>query len=564
MTLTAKWEEWSFTIDPAVGPTSGGNTVNITPPSPPKGIVYQQISAGYYLSLAIGSDGNTYAWGNNQYGQLGDTTTISRKLPVKVHAPTGVHFTAISAGGYHALALGDDGNVYAWGLNRYGQLGDGTTDDKHKPVVVHNGALPTGQHLTTISAGFYHSMALGSDNKPYAWGLNNHGQLGDNTTSSAAHETDGTPTHTTADKIEPVLVHNGALPAGEHFTSISAGYWHNLAIGSDHKTYAWGLNYHGELGNGIQGGGSEVNKIPITANGDQSEPVLVHNGALPASEHFTTVSAGGYHSLALGSDGQTYSWGVNNYGQLGNDTSGINGNDGSANKSEPILVNHGALPASEHFVTIGAGGAHNLAIGTDGKTYAWGWNMYDQIGDGTSVDRNEPTLTHSGALQATGRFTTISAGGWHNLALGSDKHTYAWGWNDSGLLGDSTTLDKNEPVLVGLEELLVTGIKFDQIEATPAPVWDSTLKKWKVTAPAHNPGRITTNIHWTLDGVAQADYPLPYDYQWNLPAAGTIPLQHLAGSTLLAITGLAALPWTIYRVSRKKSSHNHQTNHQTS
>ncbi|BDR52281.1 hypothetical protein KIM372_01880 [Bombiscardovia nodaiensis] len=544
MTLTAKWEAWSFTIDPAVGPTTGGNTVNITPPKPPQGIVYQQVSAGGYLSLAIGSDGNTYAWGNNQYGQLGDNTTTSRKLPVRVHTPTGVHFTAISAGCYHALALGDDGNIYAWGYNQYGQLGDGTTTNKKEPVATHHGALPAGQRFTAISAGFYHSLALGSDNKMYSWGLNNMGQLGDGTTSSGAHQADGTPIHATADKIEPVLVHNGALPASEHFTSISAGRWHSLALGSDHKIYSWGYNGSGQLGNGIQGGGDAINNFPTGSTADQSEPVLVHNGALPASEHFTTISAGSYHSLALGSDGQTYSWGTSNMGQLGDGT--------NFNRPEPVQVHHGALPVSEHFVTISAGAAHNIAIGSDGRTYSWGWNLYDQLGDGTGVDRKEPVLTHSGALQATGRFTTICAGPWHNLAFGTDHHTYSWGWNDSGLLGDGTILDKNEPVLVGLQEILVTGIKFDQTEATPAPVWDPTLKKWKVTAPAHNPGRITTNIHWTLDGVAQPDYPLPYDYQWNLPAAGTIPLQRYSGATFIALTAITAVSLTGHQLSRAR------------
>ncbi|BDR55119.1 hypothetical protein KIMH_12300 [Bombiscardovia apis] len=554
MTLTAKWEEWSFTLNPAVGPASGGNTVNITPPSPPNGIVYQQISAGYYLSLAIGSDGNTYAWGNNQYGQLGDNTTTNRKLPVKVHTPTNVHFTAISAGGYHALALGDDGNVYAWGLNRYGQLGDGTTIDKHKPVAVHNGALPTGQHFTTISAGFYHSAALGTNYEAYAWGLNNHGQLGDGTTSNSAHESNGTPSHTSANKTEPVLTHHGELPTNERFTSISAGYWHTLATGSDHRSYSWGFNSSGQLGNGIRGNTNTINDIPVGYDGDQSEPILIHDGALPSSEHFIAVSAGGYHSLALGSDGQIYSWGENNMGQIGDGTTYYV-------KLEPVLVHHGALPASERFTTISAGGAHNLATGSDGKTYAWGWNAYDQIGDGSDTDKSEPVLTHSGALQATGRFTTISAGGWHNLAIGTDKHTYAWGWNDGGLLGDSTTLDRNEPIQVGLQELLVAGITFDQTEATPAPIWDSTNETWKVSAPAHNPGQITTNIHWTLDGIAQADYSLPYTYQWNLPTAGAIPLRRLTGASFIALTSLATVVCASHEISkhRQRTQGKHST-----
>jgi len=140
----------------------------------------RSVSSGLADTLALGSDGRIYGWGNNYYGSIGDGTTTDRPTPTAVALPVGVRAVAVAVGDTHSLALGSDGRVYAWGDNTHGQLGDGTRTERHVPTVV---ALPKGVHVVSISAGSYDSMAVGSDGRLYAWGDDRYGQLGDGSTT---------------------------------------------------------------------------------------------------------------------------------------------------------------------------------------------------------------------------------------------------------------------------------------------------------------------------------------------------------------------------------------------
>ena len=218
------------------------------PTGTPSDFTYVQVSAGSNYSLALGSDGYAYAWGNNPYGQLGNNTETDSSVPVRVRDPdsptnenNGLKAIQVSAGSSHSLALGSDGNAYAWGWNNYGQLGDGTTTDRSTPVAVRKPAgTPIDLTYLQVSAGYQHSLAVGSDGYAYAWGWNYYGQLGSNTSS-----TDANPV--------PVRVHDPVNPKngskGLLATQVSAGSNHSLAPGSDGNAYAWGSNSYGQLGN---------------------------------------------------------------------------------------------------------------------------------------------------------------------------------------------------------------------------------------------------------------------------------------------------------------------------
>ena len=194
------------------------------------------------------------------------------------------------------------------------------------------------------------------------------------------------------------------LPSGVDAVEVSAGAFHTLVRGSDGVVYAAGRDDSGQLGDDVAFQ-YQVSPVPVAA---------------PAGVRFTTVAAGGSHSLALGDDGNTYAWGRDVEGQLG---------DGSALVDSPLPVVV-VTPPGVRFVAISAGFAHNLALGDDGNTYAWGYDFYSELGDdATHLDRPTPVrvATPSGV-----RFTSISAGGHHNLALGDDGGTYAWGWDAFG------------------------------------------------------------------------------------------------------------------------------------
>jgi len=262
-----------------------------------------------------GASGSAYAWGYNNSGQLGDGSTTNRSVPVAVSLPAGVTISAMAAGFEHSLAIGPGAKIAAWGDNFYGQLGTGDTNSSSVPLSV---SLPGGVTATAIAAGHYHSLAIGSDGNAYAWGYNAYGQLG----SGIATGTDSSV---------PVAV---GVPV--RVTAIAAGSYHSLAIGSDGNTYAWGNNGTGQLGN--------------NSTTESHVPVAVH---LPAGVKPIAIAAGGNHSLAIGSNGKLYAWGSNVFGQLGNTT--------TTPSLIPVTV---SLPPGTTPLALGAGSSanHSLAI----------------------------------------------------------------------------------------------------------------------------------------------------------------------------------------------------------
>ena len=134
----------------------------------PSGIAATNVAGGAYHTLAIGNTGQVFAWGHNGYGQLGNASASNSASPVPVALPEGLSFVAITAGYYHSAALASDGQVYTWGHNAHGQLGNGSTDDSATPMAI---TLAPGVIATAIAAGYYHTVAHGSDGKIYTWGL---------------------------------------------------------------------------------------------------------------------------------------------------------------------------------------------------------------------------------------------------------------------------------------------------------------------------------------------------------------------------------------------------------
>lgn len=471
---------------PDQGPVAGGTDVTVTAP---RGVTFTQVAAGGFHSLALANDGKIYAWGSNDYGQLGDGTITEQHESVQVQGPAGVKFTQIAGGLYYSVALGDDGNTYAWGENNYGQLGDGTNTDRHEPVRVQ---VPPGVTFTQIAAGNHHSLALGNDGNVYAWGANNDSELGDGTT---------------VDRNVPVLVQ---VPVGVAFTQVASGGQHSLALGDDGNAYAWGRNYDGELGNGT------------TTN--QAVPVLVQ---VPVGVTFTQISGGTLQSTALGDDGNTYSWGANFAGQLGDGT--------NIGRDRPVLVQ---VPAAVLFTQLEGGQFFSLALGDDGNTYAWGDNSLGQLGDGTRTNQNVPVQVQSPGGVA---FTQITAGdGDHTLALGDDGNVYAWGANFSGQLGDGTVTGRDVPVPVVFPGVVVvTEVLFGGVAGTN--LRDNGDGNYTVTTPAHASCAVDVSLAWTLDGVVQAPVVYPGGFTYlGVPAVTDPTAQSVVEGGSAAFTSSAA------------------------
>jgi len=319
-----------------------------------------QIEAGLYHSLAITSTGRVFAWGNNEYGQLGDGTTTQKSTPMNITSlfglATGETVTQIVAGSNHSFALTSTGRVFAWGHNEYGQLGDGTSANKSTPTETTTSfGLASGETVTQIVAGFYHSLAITLNGRVFAWGYNNNGQLGDGTIASKY-----TPTNITA---------GFGLSVGETVTQIVAGAWHSLAITSNGRVFAWGGNGLGQLGDGET---SFYKSTPMN---------ITSRFGLATGETVTQIVAGLGHSFVITSNGRVFAWGYNSEGQLGNGT--------TTSKSTPTEITaRFGLSAGETVTQIVAGDYYSLSITSTGRVFAWGNNEYGQLGDGTTVNKS--------------------------------------------------------------------------------------------------------------------------------------------------------------------------------
>ena len=249
---------WGWGLNSSGQLGNGTNTSSSTPLQVSGVTGVTAIAAGYAHSLAAKSDGTAWGWGLNNNGQLGNGTNASSTTPVQASGLSGVTAVASQAEANHSLAVKSDGTVWAWGLNNYGQLGNGTTSGSTpNPTAVQVSGL---SGVSAIAAGANHSLALKTDGTVWAWGYNATGQLGNGTTINSSI---------------PVQVSGLS-----EVTAIAAGSSHSLAVKSDGTAWAWGYNAWGQLGNGT------------TAN--SSTPVKVSG-----LSGITAIAAGSSHSVAL-------------------------------------------------------------------------------------------------------------------------------------------------------------------------------------------------------------------------------------------------------------------------
>jgi alpha-tubulin suppressor-like RCC1 family protein len=375
------------------------------------------LTAAGVASASSTSPSTLYSWGSNSYGELGDGTTTSRVSPEPTSLAPGAAPTSLSAGVGFALAIGSDGNLYAWGT---GYLGDGSGTHENSPERI---TLAPGVTPTAISAGGDDfSLAIGSDGNLYAWGSDSNGQLGDKSTGGDV------------ESPERITLAPGVTPI-----AISAGYSSSLAIGSDRNLYAWGSNGTGQLGD-------------RSTTPDASPEVV----SLPAGVKATAIAEGDGTSYAIGSDGNLYAWGDNQFGQLGgDDATGPTtcGADGEACAISPIkvTVNVGnaqdpeLAPLQATAVAASEANWGALAIGADGDLYQWGLNF--SCGGGQAPDAYSPQVVTlaSGVLP-----TAISTSECDDYAIGSDGNLYGWGWNVDGELGDGATSPETNPEKISL------------------------------------------------------------------------------------------------------------------
>lgn len=315
--------------DGTVGPTSDTiGTVTL-----PAGRTARQIAAGGSHALVLLDNGEVYAWGGNESGQLGLGDLLFRAAPVKVALPGPA--TSVAAGRFHSAVLLTDGRVFSWGANNFGQLGNGGRDPASLPV------FTPLVDVVQIAAGNNHVLALRQDGSVWAWGSNASGQIGDGTFKPAR-----VPTPTGLTQIQ----------------RIRAGGDVSAAISQRRGLYVWGENVDGQLGFGTG------------APADIGIPSAIRRNVIDAA-------AGDRGTIVLGADGLLVAAGANDAGSLGD------GGTTARNTFGPVSVVSGAIA-----VDIG-GLSFAAAIGSEGTTWTWGDNSAKQLGNSTLAPAGTSTPT---------------------------------------------------------------------------------------------------------------------------------------------------------------------------
>lgn len=290
--------------------------------------------SGGYPSMAIKTDGTLWGWGSNDYGGLGsDTgfydTPTDLQLDLDGNSQIDNDWVYVAVGYYSSFAIKADGTLWAVGDNSYGQLGLGEDAD---------GSYYEFQRVNDdtdwayVYAGDGHTVAIKKDGSLWVWGDNESGQLCVNADTSTIY----TPTE---------------IATGMTFKSASAGGYHTLMIDSDGTLYGCGDNYYGQLGQGMDSGNSYDTMTEIGA----------------PTTAWSSVSAGGNHSLAVTAEGELYAWGTNEYGQTGV-------SDEDSEIYEPARVGN-----YSDWIIPAAGWDFSIAVRGDGSVYGWGYN-----GDGAA------------------------------------------------------------------------------------------------------------------------------------------------------------------------------------
>lgn len=420
-----------------------------------------KLSSGSYAGYALKTDGSLWSWGYDAYGQLGLGTTTDRHLPTQVSTLSGI--VDLAGGYYSGYALKSDGTIWSWGRNDFGQVGDGTVLQKNSPVKVSG---LTG--VTGISGGYYAAYARKSDGTVWAWGGNGSGQLGNNSTATSSI---------------PVQV-SGLT----NVATTTAGYFSGYAIKSDGTVWSWGNNTEGELGNNsvIQ------SNVPVQVSG---------------LTNVLALATGRYSAYALKSDGTVWSWGGNTSGQLGNAS--------TTQSNIPVQVS-----GLTNVIGIAAGRMSAYALKSDGTVWSWGDNGFGQLGNNSIVQSNIPVQV-SGLL---GISTLGASGGTYSgYALTSDGSVWSWGNNQYGQLGNNLTTQSNVPVeILTLKKSTVSpasGVAHTFVDGIPSAYTvtavDTTTQAYAVTvnvAPATN---YTLNIMSAGGTVSQSPHQSSY-------ASGTV------------------------------------------
>ena len=550
-------------IDPYNGATWAATAVQVTGLSD-----VVAISSHTNHAVALKRDGTVWSWGKNdwgwwsdQWGKLGNNLKGHSATPVQVVGPSGIGYltgiTAVVTGSNHSLALRNDGTVWAWGENYYGQLGNGDTYNS-SPVPTQVAGLiastllaPSNLTATAVSGSVALTWTAVTGAKSYnvyrsttrvgpGTLLGNTASINYSDTSAVSGTTYYYYVTAVAGTLESIPSSKVVAQAGtgtvqtvSTMKSVGGGFYHSAAVGTDGSLWTWGSNNFGELGKGT--------------TSDASTPAK-----LTSISGVNAVTGGNDHMVALKSDGTVWAWGYNYHGELGNGTKTGN----TANSTPGQVLTAAATPLTG-ITAVRGGFWHTLALKSDGTVWAWGNNDWGQLGNGSA------TPSYGGvayAAQVTGlsNVVAIAAGHWHSVAVKSDGSVWTWGLNSTswdanrnGQLGDGTTTTRLTPVRVlgvgGVGYLSGVAKVAAGASFTLALKSDGTVYGWGTNLEGElGNGNKTTSLTPVQAGVSNiTDLAAGYWLSLALKSDGTVwawgrnDMGQLGNGTTQALTGIS-------------------------
>ena len=352
---------------------NSGNVVDA--PNDIDGKKVVQVALGENHSACVTEDGCLYTWGDNEYGQLGDGTTENKHTPVKIMD----NVSQVNLYIQSSTCITKDGSLYTWGYN-YGLLGYDTPDGVYS-------SIPTKimDNVATFSIGHNDAACITKDGSLYTWGFNVYGQVCDGTTEV---------------KLSPIKIM-------DNVAQVSLGLYHSACLTKDGSLYTCGHNEYGQLGDGT--------------TKDKLSPIKL-------MDNVSQVSLGVCSSACITKDGSLFTWGNNEAGKLGDGTTKA--------KHTPVKIMDNV---SQVIFSIPA--PHSACITKDGSLYKWGYNQLGQLGDGTTEDKYTPVKILDNVAQVNMSFD-------YSACITKDGSLYTWGYNNRGQLGDGTTEDKLSPIKI--------------------------------------------------------------------------------------------------------------------
>lgn len=355
---------------------------------------YSLIETALSHTCGVTAAGALKCWGSNTKGQIGNSKVAQHKLPVVVRATNDIldlayslYYPAYS----HTCGINTLGELYCFGRNGFGELGDGTTTFRTQPLEIDVGVSYSKISVARDDNQAEHTCGITTSGVLKCWGWNSFGQLG------LGHVTS---------KSVPFVVDGGTT-----YSHISTGGLHSCGITSAGILKCWGYSSYGQVGD--------------TTFSQRNSPVVIDSGTT-----YTGLSVSANHSCGITSGGVLKCWGSNQYGQIGDGT--------AVNRSSPVVVDSGV-----NYLSVSTGRNHTCAIRSGAILKCWGYNFYGQIGIGSTVQQNLPVVVDSGVSYSSVYASTI-----HTCGITSAGSVKCWGANGFGNLGDGTTTNHSSPAVV--------------------------------------------------------------------------------------------------------------------